>query len=350
MISLERSSIQAKSSEREAIASACERFIRDGGKIVAVPGIEVRYDSPHAWNRNDMALPGSSQNTRDHNADAALAQRIKEIVAKGGGISSMRVTLQVDPSRIKRVAKAFEDWFSGYGLDPDAYMARTFESQRGAARDEWRDSHYACELGLPAEIVAQLSGSSGGYGDYIEPVPYRFVRLSERDDLQIGEHSWRVIIGRGHSPEHICLYNKALNILIAGDQALPKVSANVGVIGTEPEANPMYDWLASMAKLRHLPHDVLVLPSHNAPYYGLLARLAEIESYQFERLSAALLALKQPLTAYELMPVLYKKTLHGEQLMMAVAECLAHIRYLQAEGKIKRLLLDGCVRYQAVSA
>ena len=107
MISLELSSIQAKSAEREVIASACERFIRDGGKIVAVPGIEGRYDSPHAWNRNDMALPGSSQTTRDHNADAALAERIKEIAAKGGGISSMRVTLQVDPSRIKRVAKAF---------------------------------------------------------------------------------------------------------------------------------------------------------------------------------------------------------------------------------------------------
>lgn len=229
------------------------------------------------------------------------------------------------------------------------YMARTFETQAGAARDEWRDGYYARELGLPEEIVTELSGSAGGYGDYIEPVPYRFIRLSERDELQVGDYRWRVIIGRGHSPEHICLYNEPLNMLIAGDQALPKVSANVGVIGTEPEANPMHDWLASMAKLRHLPQDVLVLPAHNAPYYGLLARLAEIESYQFERLSAALLALKQPLSAYELMPVLYKKTLRGEQLMMAVGECLAHIRYLQAEGKIKRIEQDGSVRYQALA-
>ena len=42
-----------------------------------------------------------------------------------------------DPSREglndtpARVAKAFEDWFSGYGQDPEAYLARTFEEIEG---------------------------------------------------------------------------------------------------------------------------------------------------------------------------------------------------------------------------
>jgi len=31
----------------------------------------------------------------------------------------------------KRVAKAFEDWFSGYDQDPEAYLARTFEEVAG---------------------------------------------------------------------------------------------------------------------------------------------------------------------------------------------------------------------------
>jgi GTP cyclohydrolase I len=31
----------------------------------------------------------------------------------------------------KRVAKAYEDWFSGYALDPDDYLARTFEEVEG---------------------------------------------------------------------------------------------------------------------------------------------------------------------------------------------------------------------------
>ena len=31
----------------------------------------------------------------------------------------------------KRVAKAYRDWFSGYALDPDDYLQRTFEEVEG---------------------------------------------------------------------------------------------------------------------------------------------------------------------------------------------------------------------------
>ena len=48
----------------------------------------------------------------------------------------------------KRVVKAYEDWFSGYGHDPDDYLARTFEEVEGydeliVLRDIQFESH--CE-------------------------------------------------------------------------------------------------------------------------------------------------------------------------------------------------------------
>ena len=48
----------------------------------------------------------------------------------------------------KRVVKAYEDWFSGYGYDPDEYLARTFEEVEGydeliVLRDIQFESH--CE-------------------------------------------------------------------------------------------------------------------------------------------------------------------------------------------------------------
>jgi GTP cyclohydrolase I len=48
----------------------------------------------------------------------------------------------------KRVVRAYEDWFSGYGLDPDEYLARTFEEVEGydeliVLRDIQFESH--CE-------------------------------------------------------------------------------------------------------------------------------------------------------------------------------------------------------------
>lgn len=48
----------------------------------------------------------------------------------------------------KRVVKAYEDWFSGYAMDPDDYLARTFEEVAGydemiVLRDIQFESH--CE-------------------------------------------------------------------------------------------------------------------------------------------------------------------------------------------------------------
>ena len=48
----------------------------------------------------------------------------------------------------KRVVKAYEDWFSGYALDPEQYLARTFEEVEGydeliVLRDIQFESH--CE-------------------------------------------------------------------------------------------------------------------------------------------------------------------------------------------------------------
>ena len=57
-----------------------------------------------------------------------------------------------------RVAKAFEDWFSGYDQDPEAYLARTFEEVAGyddmvILRDIRIESH--CEHHL-APIIGRV--------------------------------------------------------------------------------------------------------------------------------------------------------------------------------------------------
>ena len=58
----------------------------------------------------------------------------------------------------KRVAKAYEEWFKGYTLDPDEYMARTFEEVGGydeliVLRDIEYESH--CEHHM-APIIGKV--------------------------------------------------------------------------------------------------------------------------------------------------------------------------------------------------
>ncbi|HKF71248.1 MAG TPA: MBL fold metallo-hydrolase, partial [Stellaceae bacterium] len=79
-----------------------------------------------------------------------------------------------------------------------------------------------------------FAGRGNPYRKRVSPVPHRFHRLSDGAELHIGRHGWRVIVGRGHAPEHACLYSRDLDILIAGDQVLPKISPNVSLWPQEP--------------------------------------------------------------------------------------------------------------------
>ena len=67
------------------------------------------------------------------------------------------------------------------------------------------------------------------------------------EEIRIGAHSWRVIVGTGHSPEHACLHCPDFKLLISGDQVLPRISSNVSVHLTEPDADPKRKLLESLA-------------------------------------------------------------------------------------------------------
>src|SRR3546814_15255851 len=92
----------------------------------------------------------------------------------------------------------------------------------------------------------------------------------------MGAQQWRGVTGSGHSPEHACLWNERAGVLISGDQVLPRISSNVSVNITEPDADPLGEWLASIDKLLGaIPSDVIVCPAHGAPFKGLHVRSEE---------------------------------------------------------------------------
>ena len=121
----------------------------------------------------------------------------------------------------------------------------------------------------------------GSFGKHIHALPDSYRRLQDGDHVQLGKYGWRIITTGGHSPEHASLYCPDLKLLISGDQVLPKISSNVSVFASEPQANPLKEWYEGLDKLmRDVPNDVLVLPSHNEPFYGLHERLDSLRSGQ----------------------------------------------------------------------
>ncbi|GAA3996031.1 MBL fold metallo-hydrolase [Comamonas faecalis] len=177
---------------------------------------------------------------------------------------------------------------------------------------------------------------------FMPPVPDSFVRLRHGDRLRIGARDWQVIVGEGHSPEHVCLYDAQDRILIAGDQLLPRITSNVLVMPVEPEADPLRLWLASLERLAPLAADTLVLPSHQGVFRGLRERVQELQEHHRQQLDLLRAALRQKkrASAWELMQVQFPKRRHPMDDLMAIGETLAHLSWLRHQGQVSRTLGD----------
>jgi len=198
-----------------------------------------------------------------------------------------------------------------------------------------RGTRFYASAGFPPEAMDSYRKMFGMFGKFVAPLPEAYQRLSECDRIAIGDDSWEVIIGRGHSPEHACLYSAERNLLISGDQLLPTISSNVSVYPTEPKADPLRDWIASLSKLKdRLPEDVLVLPAHGKPFRGAHTRLDQLIDEHMTGLSALHDYCAVPRRAIDVFPALFKSQITARNLILATGESIAHLNYLCGEGEL----------------
>ncbi|MGB6099837.1 MAG: MBL fold metallo-hydrolase [Comamonas sp.] len=204
--------------------------------------------------------------------------------------------------------------------------------------------------GWTEEAIETYRTRFGGFGKMIYAMPDSFRRLADGDELLIGGYHWRVVVGRGHSPEHACLYCPERKLLISGDQVLAGISSNVSVFPTEPDADPLAEWLASLEKLQHeVAGDVLVLPAHNQPFQGLHPRLAQLQRSHHDTLDRLRDALREPRRAVDTFGALFARPITSDQTLMSLAtgEALAHLNYLIVRGEARAEAGDdGCTWYR----
>lgn len=223
------------------------------------------------------------------------------------------------------------------------------DSHREAPPDALR---FYQEAGWSASAIDGYRARFGNFGRSIYALPDSYRRIRDGDAIAIGGHDWQVVTGHGHSPEHACLYCPDLQLLISGDQVLPKISSNVSVHPPEPDENPMADWYASLDRVQQrVPDDVLVLPSHNDCFRGLHGRIAALRAGQdaaLARLREALQA--KPLRVVDTFEALFKRPIgegDASQLSLATGEAVACLNYLLGRGEATRTLADGVAWYRA---
>jgi glyoxylase-like metal-dependent hydrolase (beta-lactamase superfamily II) len=207
------------------------------------------------------------------------------------------------------------------------------------------------KAGVGPATVRIFAGKGNPYAPQVSAIPRSYHRLVDGMTVEIGGRSWTVIVGRGHAPEHACLYCPELGLFIAGDQVLPKISPNVSVWPTEPEGNPLARFLGSLETIRRaVPADVLVLPSHNLPFHGLHTRIDQLVQHHQDRLAEVMAACAEPHSASEIVPLMFRRDLDPHQLVFAIGEALAHLHLLAADGRLARSEgADGICRFVAVA-
>lgn len=196
-------------------------------------------------------------------------------------------------------------------------------------------TRFYAAAGFVPESMKQYRKMFGLFGRYVSPLPEAYRRLQDGDSIRIGNREWQILVGRGHSPEHACLYCSHDNILISGDQLLPTISSNVSVYPTEPAANPLAEWLASLEALQlRVPADVLVLPAHGKPFRGAHERLRALLAEHRQCLVELETLCREPRRAVDVFPALFKSPIGEANLIMATGESIAHLNYLLEQGRL----------------
>lgn len=206
----------------------------------------------------------------------------------------------------------------------------------------WRSAGWSEE-----RIEAETAKGWGRFASVVSPVPVSFVRMRDGDRVHVGRRSWRIVVGSGHCPEHACLVDEQGGVMIAGDQVLPRITSNVSLSLSEPLADPLGDWLASIDRLRALSADLLVLPSHGEPFTGLHARLDALEDGHRGRLDALHAHLAEPRRAVDCFSILFGRAIDDSILGLATGEALAHLRTLEVEGRAARTEREGVLWFAA---
>lgn len=333
------------------------------GRAAPEPGEAIRLAEGFYWAR--LPLPGSLKHINVW------------LLEDGDGVALVDTGLDIPPCR-----EAWEGLFSGplagkavtrilvTHFHPDhlglaGWLTERFDAPLWMTREEWlfarmltadvRDAPPAEALDYwraagwdEARIAAEAGKGWGRFASAVSPVPVSFVRMREGDVIRIGARDWRVVTGCGHSPEHACLIDDAGELMIAGDQVLPKITSNVSLSLSEPEGDPLGDWLDSIARLRTLPDDVLVLPSHGEPFTGLYARLDALEQGHRRQLDALHRHLAEEKRAVDCFTVLFGRAIDDKVIGLATGEALAHLRHLEVTGRAERRAENGVFWYRAL--
>ena len=185
--------------------------------------------------------------------------------------------------------------------------------------------------GMPADVDKQMRDDWIAMGKRVDD--FHLVAIDDGAEADLGGRPARVRWTPGHTDHHAVLIDERNGVLFSGDHVLPRITSNISLY-PHTRDDPLGDFLDALRRMRDLKV-TRVLPAHGDPFDDLAGRVDQILAHHDARLDAVLAALDGHArdgytTARMLFPVLRS----ANEERFALAETLAHLRYLERRGRV----------------
>ena len=165
--------------------------------------------------------------------------------------------------------------------------------------------------------------------------------VRDGDIIHVGDRSFECILTPGHTPGHMCLFEKDTHTMVLGDSVLFDITPNITSWDSLP--NSLAHYFSSLDRLRTFEVE-LALPAHRDNKGKTLSeRIDELKAHHHERLAevSCILSEQPGLTCYE---VAQRMTwsiraknwqeFPAQQKWFAIGEAMAHLDYLVQDHQI----------------
>ncbi len=210
--------------------------------------------------------------------------------------------------------------------------------------------HIAEKHGFPeGELEKALAAHPGNRYSHSGTIDFEFVE--EGDELAYGPYTLACVHTPGHTSGHMCLYEPARKFFLSGDHILGDITPNISA--WQDDENPLKEYLQSLDKVYRIEIDLL-LPGHRRLVNDCRGRILELKEHHRDRLQevAAIIKTLGRGSAYEVAAQMEWdidarswEDFPVAQKWFAIGEAIAHIRYLEDEGRVQRERENGTVQF-----
>lgn len=207
--------------------------------------------------------------------------------------------------------------------------AAHLKSIADAGRPPWFDAMLSA-AGAPLDLRDEVLAAFANIRDHTRALhPDELYRDGEMLDGR-----FEVVHTPGHSPGHICLFDRPAGFFLSGDHMLPGITPNIGWL---PGEDTLADYLGSLRKVE--PFEVrTVMPAHGRGFEDHRSWLRETTLHHEERCAEirGIIGENPACSAHDIVSRIWTRKLSPFHYQFAVSEILAHLVYMERRGEIQR--------------